>query len=87
MNETVYEECLLCHNKSVGQWEAIPKQTKQTLKNLWNFLVSYFFSFTLHYPWKSQTKQQSFIAGNSVTPLANSKAKNQDSWKLHIIIS
>ena len=45
MNETVHEECLLCHNNSVGQWETILKKTKQTLKNLWNFLVSYITSF------------------------------------------
>ena len=49
----------------------------------WNF------SFFLLYPWKFQAKQ-SFTPGKSKNffrSLGNSKAKNQDPWKFHIIFS
>ena len=43
----------------------------------------------LLYPWKFKTKQSSTldIPQNCVRSLKNSKAKNKDSWKSHIIFS
>ena len=47
-----------------------------------------FYSFTLPLEILDKTKLQPLeILQNSVTPLGNSKAKNQDPWKFHMIFS
>ena len=71
------------------QW-AIPEKSKQGVEDIYTFLkITLEFFIFLLYSWKIQTKQSSTprFSTNCVRTLGNSKAKNKNPWKFHIIFS
>ena len=65
------------------------KKSKQGGLRIYFLKTSLKFFIFLLYPWKFKTKQSSTldIPQNCVRSLKNSKAKNKDPWKSHIIFS